>query len=94
MEQSGIKIYGYRWVVLLVYFIINALMQLQWIIFAPITSEAVAFYNVPALQIDLLSLIFMIVYIAISFPASYIIDTWASGSGSGSAPRLWGFSDS
>ena len=76
MEQSGIKVYGYRWVVLLVFFIINALMQLQWITFAPITSEAVAFYNVPALQIDLLSLIFMVVYIFISFPASYIIDKW------------------
>ena len=40
MEQSGIKVYGYRWVVLLVYFIINVLMQMQWITFAPITSEA------------------------------------------------------
>ncbi len=90
MEQSGIKIYGYRWVVLLVYFLVNALMQLQWIIFAPITSEAVAFYNVPALQIDLLSLIFMIVYIAISFPASYIIDTWGIRIGIGIGAALMG----
>ncbi|MGD0168828.1 MAG: MFS transporter, partial [Smithella sp.] len=69
MEQD-IKVYSYRWVVLFVYFLINALMQIQWIAFAPITSEAVAFYKVPAIQIDLLSIIFMVVYIFVSFPAS------------------------
>ena len=90
MEQSGIKVYGYRWVVLLVYFIINVLMQMQWITFAPITSEAVLFYNVPALQIDLLSLIFMIVYLFVSFPASYIIDTWGIRIGIGIGAVLMG----
>jgi MFS family permease len=90
MEQSGIKVYGYRWVVLLVYFIINVLMQGQWITFAPITSEAVAFYKVSALQIDLLSLIFMIVYLFVSFPASYIIDTWGIRIGIGIGAVLMG----
>ena len=90
MEQSGIKVYGYRWVVLLVFFIINALMQLQWITFAPITSEAVTFYKVPAFQIDLLSLIFMIVYIFVSVPASYIIDTWGIRIGIGIGAALMG----
>ena len=90
MEQSGIKVYGYRWVVLLAYVIINILMQLQWITFAPITSGAVAFYNVPAIQIDLLSLIFMIVYLFVSFPASYIIDTWGIRIGIGIGAVLMG----
>jgi MFS family permease len=90
MEQSGIKVYGYRWVVLLVFFIINALMQLQWITFAPITSEAVAFYKVNAFHIDLLSLIFMIVYIFVSIPASYIIDTWGIRIGIGIGAALMG----
>ena len=90
MEQSGIKVYGYRWVVLLVFFIINALMQMQWITFAPITSEAVAFYKVPAMQIDLLSLIFMIVYLFVSIPASYIIDTWGIRIGIGIGAVLMG----
>jgi cyanate permease len=76
--------------VLLVYFIINVLMQLQWITFAPITSGAVAFYNVPAIQIDLLSLIFMIVYLFVSFPASYIIDTWGIRIGIGIGAVLMG----
>ena len=90
MEHSGIKVYGYRWVVLLVFFIINALMQMQWITFAPITSEAVAFYKVPAMQIDLLSLMFMIVYLFVSIPASYIIDTWGIRIGIGIGAALMG----
>lgn len=90
MEQSGIKVYGYRWVVLLVFFIINALMQMQWITFAPITSEAVAFYKVDAFHIDLLSLIFMIVYLFVSIPASYIIDTWGIRIGIGIGAALMG----
>ena len=89
MEQD-IKVYNYRWVVLFVYFIINALMQIQWIAFAPITSQAVAFYKVPAIQIDLLSLIFMIVYLFVSFPASYIIDTWGIRLGIGIGAALMG----
>lgn len=90
MEQSGIKVYGYRWVVLLVFFIINALMQMQWITFAPITSEAVAFYKVDAFHIDLLSLMFMIVYLFVSIPASYIIDTWGIRIGIGIGATLMG----
>ena len=90
MEQSEIKVYGYRWVILAVYFLINVLMQVQWITFAPITSEAVTFYNVSPLQIDLLSLIFMIVYLFVSFPASYIIDTYGIRIGIGIGAILMG----
>ena len=89
MEQN-FKVYGYRWVVLFVYFLINALMQIQWIAFAPISSEAVAFYKVAAIQIDLLSIIFMVVYIFVSFPASYIIDTWGIRLGIGIGAALMG----
>ena len=90
MEQCEIKVYGYRWVILAVYFLINVLMQMQWITFAPITSEAVAFYNVSPMQIDLLSLIFMIVYLFVSFPASYIIDTYGIKAGIGIGALLMG----
>jgi len=90
VEQTGFKVYSYRWVVLLVYFLLNAILQVQWITFAPITSEAVAFYNVPAIQIDLLSLIFMIVYVFVCIPASYIIDTRGIRTGIGIGAVLLG----
>jgi MFS family permease len=88
--EKDFKVYGYRWVVLLLFIIINILMQIQWIIFAPITSEAKEFYNVPALAIDFLSLIFMLVYVFVSIPASYIIDTWGIRIGIGIGAVLMG----
>ena len=88
--EKDFKVYGYRWVVLLLFVLINLLMQIQWITFASITSEAKQFYNVSALQIDFLSLIFMIVYIFVSIPASYIIDTWGIRIGIGIGAALLG----
>ena len=67
---------GYRWIVLFVFSIINAVMQIQWLTFAPVAREARLVYGVTALQIDLLSMIFMGVFILICIPASYIIDTY------------------
>jgi MFS family permease len=90
MEQSGFKIYGYRWVVLLAFMAIIALNQLLWITFAAITTDAVKFYHVTDLSIGLLSLIFMVVYIFVSFPASWVIDTYGLRVGVGIGALLTG----
>jgi len=74
MEQTGFRVYGYRWVVLLVFMIVILANQLLWITFAPITGEAARFYGVSDLWIGLLSMSFMLVYIIVSIPASWIID--------------------
>jgi MFS family permease len=50
--------------------------QLAWITFAPITSVAAKYYEVSDLSIALLSMSFMIVYIFVSIPASWVIDTY------------------
>jgi len=76
MNELKAEAPGYRWVVLFVFSIINAVMQIQWLTFAPIAREAKLVYGVSALQIDLLSMIFMGVFILICIPASYIIDTF------------------
>ncbi len=76
MNKSEIKIYPYRWVILVVYFIIAAVIQIQWLTFASVSSAAQEFYQTSALRIDFLSIIYMIVFIVMSIPASYIIDTW------------------
>jgi MFS family permease len=75
MEQNSFKVYGYRWVVLLAYMFVVAINQTLWITFAPITGSAAAHYRVSDLSIGLLSMSFMIVYIVISIPASWLIDT-------------------
>ncbi len=76
MKADNFKVYGYRWVMLVVFMFIVAVNQLLWITFASITSDAVKFYGVSDLSIGLLSMIFMIVYIVVSIPASWVIDTY------------------
>ena len=76
MENDRLKVYKYRWVVLAVYMLVVAANQLMWITFAPITSTATAYYGVTDLSIGMLSLCFMIVYIFVSIPASWVIDTY------------------
>ena len=76
MEQTKFKVYGYRWVVLLAYMFAVAINQLLWITFASITGSAAKYYAVSDLSIGLLSMSFMIVYIIVSIPASWVIDTY------------------
>ncbi len=90
MQQSGFKVYGYRWVVLAVFMATVLVNQLLWITFASITTEAMSFYNVSDLSIGLLSLSFMIVYIVVSFPASWMIDTYGVRIGVGIGAALTG----
>jgi sugar phosphate permease len=53
-----------------------AINQVLWITFAAITGNAATFYGVSDLSIGLLSMSFMIVYVFISIPASWIIDKY------------------
>ncbi len=76
MPQNEYRVYGYRWVVLALYMGVTALNQLLWITFAAITSDAAGYYQVSDLSIGLLSLSFMAVFIVVSIPASWAIDTW------------------
>ena len=90
MKEATFGVYGYRWVVLVVYCIIQAVMQMLWISFAPITGEAARFYHVNPLQIGFLAMSFMIVYIFVSFPASWAIDRFGIRRGIGFGVILTG----
>lgn len=90
MQQAEFKVYGYRWIMLSVYMLMVAVNQLLWITFAPITAEAVQYYQVTDLQIGMLSMCFMIVFILVSIPASWIIDTWGLRKGVGIGAVLTG----
>ncbi len=70
------KVYRYRWVILLTFMLAVLFNQLLWITFAPITGSAAAFYGVSDLSIGLLSMSFMIAYLVVSIPASWVIDTY------------------
>jgi MFS family permease len=62
-------------VILAVYFLITVIIEIQWLNFASVSLAAQEFYQSSALRIDFLSMIYMIVFIIMSLPASYIIDT-------------------
>ena len=70
------KLYKYRWVVLAVFMFINLTMQMLWISYAPITGVAAQYYGVTDLKIGLLSMVFMIAFIPLSIPASWMIDKY------------------
>ena len=76
LSDKSIKVYSYRWVVLLVFMLMGSVTQLLWITFAPITGAAAQFFNTSDLSVGLLSMCFMVVYILVVLPAAWIIDTY------------------
>ena len=90
MEKSEVRVYGYRWIMLVAFMLVIAANQLLWITFAPITGDAARFYGVSDLAIGLLSMIFMIVFIIASIPASWVIDTYGIRVGVGIGAALTG----
>jgi MFS family permease len=76
MMNKQYRVYGYRWVVLAVFMFINLTIQMLWIGYAPITGPAAKFYGVTDLQIGLLAMSFMIAFIPLSIPVSWVIDTY------------------
>lgn len=84
--MDDFKIYRYRWIVLLAYFLITAAIEIQWLTFAPIARAAEFYYSSQLvggsfINIDFLSMIYMFVFLILCIPASYIIDTYGIKTG-------------
>ncbi|HEY5510440.1 MAG TPA: MFS transporter [Prolixibacteraceae bacterium] len=89
-KMTQYKVYGYRWVMLALFMVMVAANQVLWITFAPITVDAASFFKVSDLMIGILSMSFMIVYMVVSIPASWIIDTYGIKIGAGIGALLTG----
>lgn len=76
MQQNKITFHPYRWILLAFYSLITVAIEIQWLAFASITEVAKNYYQVSNLSIDFLSMIYMLVFIVGSIPASYYIDTY------------------
>jgi len=79
--KDDYRVYPYRWVVLAAFMLISILIQIQWLTHAPIARAAEVFYagqfNPDSIiNIDFLSMLYMLVFLIVCIPASYIIDTW------------------
>ena len=90
VQKTNYKVYSYRWIMLSVFMLVVAASQIMWITFAPITLEASDFYGVSDIKIGILSMSFMIVYIFVSIPASWIIDKYGIRIGVGIGVVLTG----
>ena len=90
MTSTSPRSYRYRWVVLLAFMAVIFVNQLLWITFASITGPAAKYYGVTDLAIAALALSFMVVYIVVSVPASWVIDTYGLRIGVGTGAVLTG----
>ena len=75
MPDKTYRVYPYRWVILAMFMLINLAIQILWICYAPITGPAAKYYGVSDLQIGFLAMSFMVVYLPLSIPISWLIDT-------------------
>jgi MFS family permease len=76
MNETGVRLYPSRWVVLATFMLINVMVQVLWICYAPVASIAATAYGVKRTDIDLLANLFMLIYIPMAFPAAWAIDTF------------------
>ena len=76
----------YRWVILTVLMLVTFVVSIQWLTHAAVVRPAEVFYKGQVdqssfLNIDFLALSYMLIFLAMSFPASYIIDTFGIKTG-------------
>ncbi len=77
---------AYRFVLLAVVMLATGAIQIQWLTHAAVVRPAEVFYQgqfnpESFLNIDFLAMIYMVAFLVVSFPASYIIDTYGIKAG-------------
>jgi MFS family permease len=88
MGDSQYRVFPYRWAVLGSFMLVNLVMQVLWIDFSPIMRDASTWYGVSELAIGFLAMLFMIIFIPLSIPASWAIDRFGIRKTNGLAALL------
>ena len=76
----------YRYVILAAFMLITVAIEIQWLTHAAVARPAELFYGGQFnpdsfLNIDFLAMVYMVAFLVVSFPASYIIDTYGIRTG-------------
>ena len=76
----------YRYVILAAFMLITVAIEIQWLTHAAVARPAELFYQGQFnpdsfLNIDFLAMIYMLAFLVMSFPASYVIDTYGIKTG-------------
>jgi len=74
VKEGNYKVYRYRWAVLVATMLVNLTIQALWIAYSPVASSAATYYGVSDLAIGFFAMSFMIAFIPLSIPASWLID--------------------
>ncbi|CAH1102513.1 unnamed protein product [Psylliodes chrysocephalus] len=73
-EKPAIRVYGKRWLILIIYIAYATLSTLQWVEYSIITNVVSKYYHVSASAVDWTAMSFSIMWPILVFPASFIID--------------------
>lgn len=71
-------VYPIRWVVLFIFVLYSASNSMQWIQYSIIQDAVVKYYGVTSITVYWTSMIYMITYIPLIFPASWLLDKMVS----------------
>lgn len=68
------KVYGRRWLMLLIFALVSMMNAFQWIQFSIITSLLSKYYGVDSQTVNWTSLVYMVVYVPLIFPGAWVMD--------------------
>ncbi len=77
--MKSVRAYKYRWLILVALMFLTLSVELHWMALAPVVRAAGIFYQgqfdpSSFFNIDFLALVYMIIFVLASIPASYVID--------------------
>uniref|UniRef100_A0A915LB62 Uncharacterized protein n=1 Tax=Romanomermis culicivorax TaxID=13658 RepID=A0A915LB62_ROMCU len=73
-SSTTTRLYRKRWAILAIFCCLSMSNAFQWIQYAIITSILTKFYGVNELAINWTSMIYMLTYIPLIFPATFLLD--------------------
>ncbi len=65
-----------NWFAIASYAAVGAATQLLWLTYAPVTTQAAAYYGVSEGYIGTLSIIFPLIYVVLALPCGLLLDKW------------------
>ncbi|XP_028171491.1 uncharacterized MFS-type transporter C09D4.1-like, partial [Ostrinia furnacalis] len=68
------KVYPYRWAVLFIFVLYSASNAMQWVQYSIIQDAVAAYYGVSSITVYWTSMIYMVTYIPLIFPASWLLE--------------------
>nr|CAD7447771.1 unnamed protein product [Timema bartmani] len=77
-EDTKVKVYPRRWLMLLMFSVCLLVNCVQWIQYSIIPQVITRYYNVSTTLVDFTSIIYLVIFVPAIFPASYILDRLAS----------------